>query len=206
MEPKAFIAKIAPFAVEDYQSSNVLPSLTIAQAILESNWGESGLTRSSNNLFGIKGKGGGLWSTREFLKGQWVTVKTEFAGYKNWGESINAHSALLQKKRYAQVLTAKNYTEAVQRVYVAGYATDPKYPSKLQQIIERHNLQQYDVDAQLQKEGKDVEKIGVFIDKELLMEGFLKNNESYVKASDLRKLGIIVKWDNKAKVVKLSKA
>lgn len=206
MEAKAFISKIAPFAVADYLTSNVLPSLTISQAILESSWGESALTKASNNLFGIKGKGGGLWNTKEFLKGQWVTVKAEFAGYKDWGESINAHSVLLQKKRYAEVLTAKNYLQAVQRVYAAGYATDPKYPQKLQQIIERYNLQQYDIDAQLQKEGKDVEKIGVFIDKELLMEGFLKNNESYVKAADLRKLGIVVKWDNKAKVVKLSKA
>lgn len=204
MEAKAFIAKIAPFAVADYQESNVLPSLTISQAILESSWGESALTKASNNLFGIKGKGGGLWNTKEYLKGQWVTVKAEFAGYKDWGESIRAHSALLQKKRYQEVLTAKNYLQAVQRVYVAGYATDPKYPQKLQQIIERYNLQQYDIDAQLTKEGKDVEKIVSKFGKDQA-EGFLKNNEAWVRASDLRKLGLIVKWDNKKKIVSIDK-
>ena len=49
-----FINRIAPMAVEDMKQTRVLASLTIAQAILESGWGESKLAREGNNLFGIK--------------------------------------------------------------------------------------------------------------------------------------------------------
>jgi flagellum-specific peptidoglycan hydrolase FlgJ len=57
MKTTEFIEKIAPAAVADFKTSKVLPSLTIAQAIIESAWGESGLTQKANNLIGIKGKG-----------------------------------------------------------------------------------------------------------------------------------------------------
>ena len=49
-----FIGRIAPLAVEDMKKTGVLASLTIAQAILESGWGESTLAKNYNNLFGIK--------------------------------------------------------------------------------------------------------------------------------------------------------
>ena len=49
-----FIESIKDYAIKDYQTSKVLPSITIAQAILESGWGKSTLSLKANNLFGIK--------------------------------------------------------------------------------------------------------------------------------------------------------
>ncbi|MGF7045873.1 putative FlgJ-related protein [Paenibacillus sp. DS2015] len=57
MNNNEFILKMAAYAIEDYRNCGVPASLTIAQAALESAWGESGLTNKANNLFGIKGKG-----------------------------------------------------------------------------------------------------------------------------------------------------
>ena len=59
-EHKAFIERIGRLAAADMQKSGVLASLTIAQAILESGWGKSGLTVKGNALFGIKA--GKSWS------------------------------------------------------------------------------------------------------------------------------------------------
>lgn len=53
-EQKAFIERVGALAAADMQKSGVLASLTIAQAILESGWGKSGLTVKANALFGIK--------------------------------------------------------------------------------------------------------------------------------------------------------
>ena len=52
---RQFIEKVSSMAVEDMKQTKILASLTIAQAIIESNWGRSGLTVKANNLFGMKG-------------------------------------------------------------------------------------------------------------------------------------------------------
>jgi flagellum-specific peptidoglycan hydrolase FlgJ len=52
-----FISAVAPLAQEGWNKWKVLPSLTLAQAIIESNWGKSGLTKTANALFGIKANG-----------------------------------------------------------------------------------------------------------------------------------------------------
>ncbi|MGV2806772.1 mannosyl-glycoprotein endo-beta-N-acetylglucosamidase, partial [Clostridium perfringens] len=52
MKPSEFIAKLAPIANQDMRQYGVPASLTLAQAILDSNWGLSGLTHKANNLFG----------------------------------------------------------------------------------------------------------------------------------------------------------
>lgn len=52
---KAFIKKIGPIAREVDKSYDLLPSITIAQACLESNYGQSDLSQKYNNLFGVKG-------------------------------------------------------------------------------------------------------------------------------------------------------
>ena len=144
-----FINKIAPLAVQDMAKTNVLASLTIAQAILESAWGESELAVKANNLFGIKANGdwrGGKYTreTCEYVNGEPTTVKADFKAYNTLEESISDHSALLQKERYAKVLQATDYKIACEEVYRAGYATDPNYPSKLMNLIEQYSLNQYD--------------------------------------------------------------
>ncbi len=145
----SFVAKIGPLAQQDMAKTNVLASLTIAQAILESAWGESELAVKANNLFGIKASSDWKGATytresREYINDEATTITADFKAYNSLQESISDHSALLQKDRYAKVLEATDYKEACQEVYNAGYATDPNYTTKLINLIEQYDLHQYD--------------------------------------------------------------
>ena len=143
---KQFIEEVAKFAVKNYPKYQILPSLTIAQAILESNWGKSGLTQKNKNLFGIKGKGGDF-ETKEFINGKWVTISAGFRKYDTFEGSIQDHNELLNKPRYSKVKGEKDYIKACKAVHAAGYATDPTYSDKLIKIIQRLKLVEYDKQA-----------------------------------------------------------
>ena len=74
---KEFIMKIKDYAIDNYKKHKILPSLTISQAILESGFGESTLSKKANNLFGIKAYSdwnGDVYSinTREYINGSYV--------------------------------------------------------------------------------------------------------------------------------------
>ncbi|MGZ9585186.1 glycoside hydrolase family 73 protein [Paenibacillus marinisediminis] len=153
MKPNEFISRISAYAVADMRRTGVPASLTIAQAILESAWGESGLTKSGNNLFGIKGAGtagSGTYSTKEHVNGKWVTIDAQFRHYHNWGESIADHSKLIlagtsdKPNRYHGVLGA-DYKTAAYAIRAGGYATDPEYPQLLIRLIEQYKLYEFDV-------------------------------------------------------------
>lgn len=145
---KEFINKIAPLVQKD--SSGILHSLTIAQAILESADGNSGLTRQGNALFGIKPGStwkGKVWtgSTVEYYSSGKTTINCGFRAYDSWEESINDHSKFLTSlSRYSKVVGEKDYKKACRAIQAAGYATDPNYAQKLISLIETNNLTQYD--------------------------------------------------------------
>ena len=147
---KKFIDKIVPMVLEDYKVSGILPSLTIAQAILESGWGTSELTIKANNLFGIKAFNdwkGKIYNinTKEYTSdGNIYNANANFKSYDSWKGGIEDHSVLLLGNRYVKVRAAKNYKDACSEVYKAGYATDPNYPSKLIKLIEDYKLYEYD--------------------------------------------------------------
>ncbi|AYK08638.1 glycoside hydrolase family 73 protein [Brevibacillus laterosporus] len=152
MKPQDFIDKIAASAVADMKKTKIPASLTIAQAILESAWGESGLTKRGNNLFGIKGTGpAGVCAmpTKENYNGKWTTITANFRVYNNWGESIADHSKLIlngtrnKTTRYHGVLGV-DYKTACHAIHKGGYATDPGYPGKLIVLIEKYGLAKYD--------------------------------------------------------------
>ncbi|WP_342422801.1 glucosaminidase domain-containing protein [Paenibacillus sp. FSL E2-0178] len=152
MTDSEFISRMVSFAVADMQRSHIAASLTIAQAALESGWGNSSLTLKANNLFGIKGSGpAGCLSIRttEYRNGQAVQVSALFRAYNNWGESVADHSALIaqgvswNRDLYSKVIGADGRT-AAREIAAAGYATDPNYASKLIQIMDAYNLYQYD--------------------------------------------------------------
>lgn len=147
-----FIESVAPYAIENYRLYGIYPSITIAQAILESNWGESQLSKEYNNYFGIKSFNENdqrvVLPTYEYIRGELVKVDSAFRAYDSLGKSIEHHGILLGKAdRYAPVRSASGYIEAANALYAAGYATDPKYPEKLMNIIETYNLFIYDSDA-----------------------------------------------------------
>jgi flagellum-specific peptidoglycan hydrolase FlgJ len=152
MTPSDFISAIAPAAVSDMVNAPdglyVLASVTIAQAICESDWGRSA---PHNNLFGIKSQSGQCSAdstTREFINGRWITVIAGFCAYDDWNGSITDHSAFLRRNgRYHALLACDDYVCVTGILHSAGYATDPEYANTLNSIIRDHDLTKYDSEA-----------------------------------------------------------
>ena len=145
-----FINSIVSGAVASYEKYGVLPSLTLAQAILESGWGESGLSANYNNLFGIKagsswtGKVANLKTSEQNSDGSYVQITAGFRAYDSVADSIEDHAVLLTNDRYKGVIASKNYKEACVAVRQAGYATSLDYSNNLINIIEKYGLNQWD--------------------------------------------------------------
>ncbi|MBF2654174.1 GW domain-containing glycosaminoglycan-binding protein [Listeria seeligeri] len=144
-QQQAFIDEILPAAQEGLRDEKLLTSVTLAQAILESNWGESGLSKKSNNLFGIKGDYKGKSVSMATMEAAGPTT-ANFRVYPSWKESIEDHTDLItNNERYKGAVGETDYRKALQAIKDGGYATDPGYVDKLATIIERYNLTQYDV-------------------------------------------------------------
>ena len=149
-----FIADIAPAAQQMQANYGVHASISIAQAILESDWGESELSAVYNNLYGMKGdnpENTVRLMTSEYYNGEWVTIQANFRVYGSWAESVQDHALLFvngttwDPDQYAPVLQAATYQEAAQALQDCGYATDPDYAEKLIAVIEQHALYEYDI-------------------------------------------------------------
>lgn len=152
-EEEAFIKKIGPIAREVDKSYGLLPSITVAQACLESNYGQSNLSQKYNNLFGVKGTNpntSAVMTTKEYVKGKWITVKARFQIYDSYEASIRAHARLFQNgttwnhQQYKHVLASKDYKTQAKALVTDGYATDPDYADKLINLIEQFDLEKYD--------------------------------------------------------------
>lgn len=143
-----FIESVAQGAINGWTKYGVLPSVTVAQAILESGWGQSGLSTSAHNLFGIKGSYNGQYvtmQTREVYNGQSYYIYDNFRKYANNSESVEDHGNFLySNSRYANLLGDQAYTSVARKLQADGYATDPSYASSLIKLVEMYNLTQLD--------------------------------------------------------------
>ena len=93
---KQFLEILKPYVLQDMQQTGILASLTAAQAFIESNKGNSGLTQKANNLFGIKGEYNGQYVrmlTTEYYNGVKQRVYANFRKYPSWQESIADHTS-----------------------------------------------------------------------------------------------------------------
>lgn len=147
-----FINSIKDEAIKGYNEYNIYASLTIAQAILESSWGKSKLSKDANNLFGVKAYNdwnGDIYtiSTKEYSNtyNDYIYIDANFKYYNSITDSVKDHNELLNTERYAKVRSSNNYVEACNAILECGYATSPSYSKKLIEIIECFNLTQYDV-------------------------------------------------------------
>ena len=150
-----FVKKISELSYENYEKYNILPSITVGQAILESSWGESDLTKKSNNIFGIKADA--RWNgkvvkanTSENYNDKIVDA---FRKYDSMKDYINDHGKFLsENKRYEEsgLFKAKHYTTQAQALEDAGYATKKNekgeliYADILIDLIKKYNLQLLD--------------------------------------------------------------
>lgn len=143
-----FIESVAQGAINGWNKFGVLPSVTVAQAILESGWGQSGLSTQAHNLFGIKGSYNGQYvtmQTREVYNGQSYYIYDNFRKYANNSESVEDHGNFLySNSRYANLLGDQSYASVARKLQADGYATDPSYASSLIKLVEMYNLTQLD--------------------------------------------------------------
>lgn len=140
---QSYIERYAPLAVSEMYRSGVPASITLAQGLLESRYGQSELALKSNNHFGIKCH-------------NWTGVKVYhdddrrgecFRKYDSPEESFKDHSDFLRyRDRYKFLfdISVTDYKGWAYGLRKAGYATDPAYPEKLIRLIEEHKLYEFD--------------------------------------------------------------
>lgn len=140
-----FIQSMAAGAIEGWNKYGVLPSVTVAQAAVESGWGQAA---PGNNLFGIKGSYNGMTQklrTREVYGGRSVWIYDNFRAYPSYNESVEDHGRFLSvNSRYHNLLWDQNYVSVTNKLQLDGYATDSSYARTLQGIIQSFNLTQLD--------------------------------------------------------------
>ncbi len=142
-----FIAQLAQPAKAASQQSGIPHHLILAQAALESGWGQRQiLTRDgkpSFNVFGIKASGD--WKgattdimTTEYEGGEAKKVRASFRVYGSYMEALSDYVKLLSNNpRYAAVANAPSAEQGARALQAAGYATDPKYAQKLVGMIQQ---------------------------------------------------------------------
>jgi flagellum-specific peptidoglycan hydrolase FlgJ len=146
----AFISLIAPLAQASQKQYRIPASVTIAQAIDESGWGQSQLSTKANNFFGIKARQSvdkyTQFNTEEFEKGQPVKELAKFRVFNSLKDCFEAHARLLAcTDRYRPAMAdADDPFVFAPRLKECGYSTDPEYAKKLAALITDFRLTQYD--------------------------------------------------------------
>ncbi len=151
---RAYVDAYVEVAIAEMKRTGIPASIKLAQAILESNSGKSEMAMMANNHFGIKC--GNTWEGASYYKidddkdHRGKLVESCFRVYKDATESFIAHSNFLQNNgrtsRYDFLFEYKStdYKKWAKGLRKAGYATDPHYPQKLINLIEKYELHRYD--------------------------------------------------------------
>ncbi|MFI7603211.1 sporangiospore maturation cell wall hydrolase GsmA [Actinoplanes sp. NPDC049681] len=156
LTPEQFIKASVAGAQRGWREYGVPPSVTMAQAILESGWGRSSLSAVDKNYFGIKCQNGyygklangcHVVRTQECTKaGNCFSTSAAFRTYSSQANSFRDHGNFLRvNPRYKPAFAyTKNANKFIWNVWKAGYATDPNYYTKVTGIMASWNLYQYD--------------------------------------------------------------
>ena len=154
IEKDKYLDLVSGLAVNTRKTTGMSAALQVAQAILETGWGQSVPVdkydgKFSYNLFGIKGEGtkGSVTSnTWEEYNGVAFRIDAEFRAYNNEKESWQDHKdLLLLRERYAPFREVMyDSTKGAWALKRCGYATDSQYAIKLIDIIERYDLKELD--------------------------------------------------------------
>lgn len=144
MTTQEYIDTYKYMAMRSMREFGIPASITLAQGLLESGNGGSRLAVEGNNHFGIKCKGS--WTGAKIYHDD--DAKGEcFRKYRNAEQSYRDHSKFLtESQRYASLfkLDVTDYKGWAYGLKAAGYATNPKYPQLLIDIIEKNRLHQLD--------------------------------------------------------------
>ncbi|MBD1433283.1 glucosaminidase domain-containing protein [Sphingobacterium sp. DN00404] len=179
----SYIERYKDIAIAEMNQYGIPASIKLAQALLESGNGNSYLAREANNHFGIKC--GGVW------QGKSVThpddhVRDCFRVYNDPEHSFRDHSQFLLRKRYEKLFTLdkNDYRGWAKGLKEAGYATNPRYPELLINLIERYQLYQYDRPevSYVNKEQRE-EKIEEIIQEKEIEEPATATNTDEMKSA-----------------------
>ncbi len=145
---------IGSAAVSLYGKSGILPSLTVAQAILESNWGKSGLSKKYHNYFGMKWAPGcgceyvTLQTKEQNKDGSYVTINAKFRKYDSVESGIlGYYEFLLGYKRYHNLRGVTDAKRACELIREDGWATSLSYSKNLLRLIVEYDLTRFDKEA-----------------------------------------------------------
>ncbi|MDB5022176.1 MAG: hemagglutinin [Pedobacter sp.] len=139
----SYIDKFKDVAIEEMNHNGIPASITLAQGLIESGSGNSGLAKYANNHFGVKVTSD--WKGKGYYKDD-DKRNDCFRVYADARESYKDHSEFLKRKRYSGLfeLDKNDYKNWAYGLKQAGYATNPKYPEMLINLIEKYKLYQYD--------------------------------------------------------------
>lgn len=160
-----FLNKAIPAATTASSKYGTYTSVMLAQATVESAWGQSGLAQEpNNNLFGIKGSYNGQsvnMNTGEYGKGGYYTTNAGFRKYPSYTESFEDNGSLLRNQMgnyYSGtwVENSSNYAQATQNGLQGKYATDPNYAKTLNSVIATNGFDKYDPVTQVVNENRTV--------------------------------------------------
>ena len=156
MEKSEFIPTIAPLVVAENNKRGkpLYPSVVIAQAICESNWGQSKIMMNANAIFGIKATSswkGKIYNanTNEFVNNgseyKYINIMACFRAYNSLAESISDYFDLITGlDRYKKAVHTQSPLECITAIKNGGYATSPTYINTIMSIINSNNLTKYD--------------------------------------------------------------
>lgn len=154
MKKEEFIQKIAGY-VKKYATAYEIKvcSPIIAQAILESGWGESRLAKDYHNYFGLKcgtkwqGKSVNLATWEEYEAGTAMVISDYFRVFDNMEEGVKGYFELLQLPRYQNLKGITEPGRYLETIWADGYATSSVYVQKNMELIEQYQLMKYDENA-----------------------------------------------------------
>lgn len=146
-----FVSTIAPLIVKEGKARGYYVfSPIIAQAVIESAYGQSGLSANYNNFFGLKcgsswkGKSVNMKTKEEYTPGTLTTISDNFRTYDSVEDGVKGYFDFISTNRYANLKTAKTPLEYCQMLKSDGYATSSSYVNTLMNCIKNLGLTKYD--------------------------------------------------------------
>lgn len=151
MDKEVFIQKVAE-KVSKYAPlyGICVHSPIIAQAIIESGWGKSGLASKYHNYFGLKcgsswkGNSVNMVTKEEYKVGTMTNIRDNFRVFDDFDDGIRGYFEFINTRRYANLKGVKSPEEYVRRLKADGYATSSAYVDTLMIVIQKNNLTRFD--------------------------------------------------------------
>ena len=151
MTNSEFIEKIADCVDKyAYLYGIEVHSPIIAQAILESGWGKSGLASKYHNYFGLKcgsswkGKSVNMATKEEYKVGTLTNIRDNFRVYDSMEAGVKGYFEFINTKRYANLKGVTSPEEYVKRIRADGYATSSTYVDNIMRVIRDNKLTRFD--------------------------------------------------------------